>query len=190
MQQRIDELKSMKNNSINPDESDASITNRRKSLILLHNTQPHINLPQSRSFNTTMSSSIDTETSSSSAADDQSLLHFHRRSLSKEIPTSNFSGRQLQSTLDRSHLTIRLPYSHNTQPPSVAEQPPEETNYLHPTVSTCSSIEDVAKIDTELNVTLLSHKNSDQTSPLLYSKATLNRTIEFRSLSAKNDSID
>ncbi|CAF0868135.1 unnamed protein product [Adineta ricciae] len=195
MQQRIDELESIKNKSVNLNESDASIIDRRKSLILLHNTQRDINLPQSRSFNTTMSSSVDTETSSSSAADDQSLFQFHRRSLdrvntnaplSKELSTSNSSRRKLQSTLDRSHLTIPLPFSHNIYSPSVVERPSDETNYLHPTVSTCSSIEDVAKIDTELNVTLLSRKTSDQTSPLLYSKATINRTVEFQSSSTKN----
>ncbi|CAF4408160.1 unnamed protein product, partial [Adineta steineri] len=58
---------------------------------------------------------------------------------------------------------------------------------LMPSVSTASSIEDVAKIDTELNLTILLRESPDQASPILYSKATMNRTVEFRTLSSRKD---
>jgi hypothetical protein len=49
-----------------------------------------------------------------------------------------------------------------------------------------SPIEDVAQIDTELNLTLLKQESPKKTNPVLYSKATVNRCIKFRSISKKN----
>ncbi|UJR15720.1 hypothetical protein I4U23_002655 [Adineta vaga] len=204
MQQRINELESMKSNSIDFNETDLATMNRRKSLLLLHNTQPRISLPQSRSFNTTMSSSTDNETSSSpSITDDQSLFNFRRRSLDKldtntsssiKAITPDLFGQKCQSTLDRSQLTICLPFSHNTYHPTFTEQLPEETTSMkenpNSTTSSGSTVEDVANIDTELNLTLLSYENSNRTSPLLYSKATINQTVEFRSISKKTNSFE
>ena len=77
------------------------------------------------------------------------------------------------STLDRSHLTIALPPSYPSVSPTL---PPQRQT------STASHLEDVAEIDTELNLTLLSLENHEQTNPLLYSRITLHRLVAFRSL--------
>jgi len=58
------------------------------------------------------------------------------------------------------------------------------------TISPTNSIEDVAQIDTELNLILLEREHSKQIRPLLYSKATVNRSIQFhkfRPISSKKD---
>ena len=56
------------------------------------------------------------------------------------------------------------------------------------TLSTTSSMEDIAQIDTELKLILLSHENSTHTNPLLYSGATVNRSTVFRSSSKETKS--
>jgi hypothetical protein len=50
------------------------------------------------------------------------------------------------------------------------------------TTSPTNSIEDVAQIDTEFNLTLLKREQPKEIRPLLYSKATVSRSIEFRKL--------
>ena len=82
-----------------------------------------------------------------------------------------------QSTLDRSHLTIALPPSY----PSVSPTLPLPPQRRRPSTEE-SHLEDVAEIDTELSLTLLSLENHEQTNPLLYSRITLNRLVAFRSL--------
>lgn len=47
-------------------------------------------------------------------------------------------------------------------------------------ISTTSSLEDVAQIDTELKLIFLSHENANHTNPLLYSGAVVNRSVVFR----------
>lgn len=131
----------MQNNAITPDKIDAS--NRRKSLLLLHELQRRMSTPRSR-FRA--SDSIETETSSSSTD--------HR------------------STLDRSRLTIAIPFP-NTDPSR------------EKSISAASSIEDVAQIDTELKLFFLSH----QTDPFLYSSAILHRSTAFRSSSKPQDQV-
>jgi len=60
------------------------------------------------------------------------------------------------------------------------------------TTSPTNSIEDVAQINTELNLTLLKREHPTEVCPLLYSKATVNRSIEFhkfRPISPRNTTI-
>ncbi|CAF1502316.1 unnamed protein product, partial [Adineta steineri] len=199
MQHRIDELESIKRNLTNTNENNSATINRRKSLLLLHDMQSHINSSDSMAFTTPISSSIDNETSSSSS-DDYNLFNFHQRSIdnntSEPITPISPLGKS-QSKLDRSHLTIFLPFSNTNLLPKQTistqtyHQLPKITNNandrLIPSVSTASSIEDVAKIDTELNLTILLRESPDQASPILYSKATMNRTVEFRTLSSRKD---
>jgi hypothetical protein len=179
MQNRIEELECMKKNDL-----DSPITNRRKSLLLLHELQHRMSLSRSKPLNRVISTSMDTETSSSSSTtDDHSLFNFDRRSIdentfSPQEPTTP----KPSSTLDRSRLTICIPFSNINLP----KQSVEKSINLIETISSASSIEDIAQIDTELKLTLLSQENSDQTNPLLYSKVILNRTIEFRSSSKKD----
>jgi hypothetical protein len=96
--------------------------------------------------------------------------------------------------LDRSRLTISLPFTYT----NTREQIRFSNNYRQiftepmlqkvievrddatQTTSPTNSIEDVAQIDTELNLTLLKREYSESINPLLYSKATGNRSIEFR----------
>ncbi|CAF5220586.1 unnamed protein product, partial [Rotaria magnacalcarata] len=54
-------------------------------------------------------------------------------------------------------------------------------------IPSTNSVEDIAQIDTEFNLTLLLRENQDHTNPLLYSKMILNRTVEFQSLSSKTN---
>ncbi len=190
MQNRIEELENIKNNLTSPNNVDLTATNRRKSLLSFHNTQRCI--------------SLDNETSSSNT-DDHSSFIFDQRSIDS-IDTTNLntsspiqpitpisSVRKPNSTLDRSHLTIFLPFSYTNIP----KQPMSTNNHyqfiakpnLIETKSCASSIEDVAQIDTEVNLLLLSQENQDQTNPLLYSKAIMNRTIQFRSSSIYQNEI-
>lgn len=53
------------------------------------------------------------------------------------------------------------------------------------TYSDESSLEDVAEIDMELSLTMLSQENTRETHPVLFSKATLNESVAFRSLSPR-----
>ena len=50
------------------------------------------------------------------------------------------------------------------------------------TASTTNNIDDVAQISTELNLTLIKRENRQQFRPVIYSKATVNRTVEFHKL--------
>jgi hypothetical protein len=192
MQNRIEELENIKNTLTSPNEGDLARTTRRKSLLLLHDAQHHA----SRPLNKTVSTSTD----------DHSLFSFDQRSIDITNTPSPIepiipipSIQKSQSTLDRSRLAIFLPFSHTNilpqQPVStnnhrqffdkrLQEKTSDTKNNFVRTMSSAISIEDVAKIDTELNVTILLRDNQDQTSPLLYSKAIIHRTIEFRSLSS------
>ena len=134
--------KQMQNNLTSPDKIDAS--HRRKSLLLLHE-----------------SDSIETETSSSPT----DSVHFDQRSISHEP-----MGPKSPSTLDRSRLTIFIPFP--------TTNPSKEKS-----ISTASSIEDVAQIDTELKLLFLSRENPHHTDPFLYSSAILHRSTAFRSSS-------
>jgi hypothetical protein len=191
MQTQIEELEYIKNNLTSPNELTPSTCNRRRSLLLLHNTQHHANRPQS----TIINRSINNDSSSSSTTDDHSSMSFDQRSeddaddLKSEPITPNPSIQKSQSTLDRSRLSIFLPYALTNMPeqristnkyrPLSFKSILEKANDVLPKISAASSVDDVAQIDTELNVTLLSRENH----VLLYSKATLNRTIGFRQLS-------
>jgi hypothetical protein len=184
MQNRIEELEDIKNNLTSSNEIDLSTRNRRRSLLLLHDTQRRISLPRSATLDRIVSTSIDNDTSSSST-DDHSSFSFDRRSID-DFDTSS-SIRKSHSTLDRSLLTIFLPFSNlNRSKQSISpnnhNQPIDSIKIISPT----SSVEDIAQIDTEVNLTLLVQENQEQTNPLLYSKAIMNRTIEFRS-SSKNE---
>jgi hypothetical protein len=165
----------MKKNYPSPNDLDSPITNRRKSLLLLHELQRRMSRPRSKALDKIISTSIDTETSSSSTTDDQSLFNFDQRSIDTIDRNTVSSQEPITPKLDRSRLTISIPFSNiNLSKQSIG------------TISSATSIEDVAQIDTELKLTLLSQENSNQTTPLLYSKAILNRTIEFRSSSKKD----
>ena len=50
------------------------------------------------------------------------------------------------------------------------------------TTSPTNGPDDVAQIDTELHLTLLKREHAKDIQPLLYSKATVNRSVEFRKL--------
>jgi len=194
MQTQIEELEYIKNNLTSPNELTPSANNRRKSLLLLHKTQHQVNRPQSK---------VDNDSSSSSSIDDHSSFSFDQRSEDdaddfnkpSSVPISpNPSVQKSQSTLDRSRLSIFLPYAHTNMPeqristnnyrPLSFKSILEKANDVLPTIAAVGSVEDVAQINTELNVTLLSRENQ----VLLYSKATINRTIEFRQLSLNKTS--
>lgn len=151
--------KQMQNNLPSSDRIDAS--NRRKSLLLLHQLQRRMSAPRSRFRDGMVSDSIETETSSSPT----DSVHFDQRSISHE-PLAPKSP----STLDRSRLTIFIPF-------------PNTNLSREKSISTASSIEDVAQIDTELKLLFLSRENPHQTDPFLYSSAILHRSTAFRSSS-------
>jgi hypothetical protein len=46
-------------------------------------------------------------------------------------------------------------------------------------IQSTNSVEDVAHINTELNLTLLKREDSKKINPLFYTKAIVNRNIEF-----------
>lgn len=146
MQQRIDDLESMKNNSTGEGSTAARLE--------------------------TISSSSDDDLSRSTSSDEQSLFNFDQRSWTEDQAP--------QSSLDRSRLTIFLPFAHNA-PLSPSEKRHSTEFNLVPGATTTGSVEDVATIATEVSVTVLSRENSHAASPLLYSKAILNRTVQFRS---------
>ncbi|UJR30898.1 hypothetical protein I4U23_018408 [Adineta vaga] len=102
---------------------------------------------------------------------------------------------QFQSIQEPSRLTISLPFTYiNTQeqiifPPNyrqISTQPTlekiVEVNDDDDAIqinSPTPSIEDVAQINTEYNVTLLKRADLQKINPLFYTKATVNRSIEF-----------
>ena len=176
MQKRIEELEYIKNNLTSPNQVD--LTNRRKSLVLLHDAQRRFSLPRFSTLNKSVSMNTDNHNS----------VSFDQRSVEEtdtDNPTPIASVEKSQPTLDRSRLTIFLP------PLTTNKQPMQKTtvNTQDNLMSSAVSIEDVAQIDTELNLTLLLRENQGQTTPLLYSKTVLNRTVKFRSLSSKTNSI-
>jgi hypothetical protein len=59
MQNRIEELEDIKNNLTSSNEIDLSTRNRRRSLLLLHDTQRRISLPRSATLDRIVSTSID-----------------------------------------------------------------------------------------------------------------------------------
>jgi len=210
MQNRIEELEYIKNKRTSSHDVDLTTKNPRESLLSHHDIKHRISLPRSTTHDRIVSMSIDNETSSSST-DDHSSFSFDQRSddgtdtadlndwnTSSPIePINSISSvRKSHSTLDRSRLNIYLPFSYTNLPKqpmstnnhsqSVAKPTTNIIDDLVETKSSASSIEDIAQIDTELNLTLLVRENQDQTNPLLYSKAIMSRTIEFRSLSKKN----
>lgn len=187
MQNRIEELEHIKNNLTSP--NDIDVSNHRKSL-----AQRGISIPRSTIQDRIVSPNVDTETSSSSSSsssttDSHSSFNFDKRSINEidMLSSKERLNRKSSSTLDRSRLTIFLPFSNtNHQHQSI-----EKSINLIETISSASSIEDVAQIDTELNLTILKREeHSKPISPLLYSKATINRSIEFhkfRPISSKKD---
>ena len=186
MQTRIEELEHIKNNLTSPNGVNSATANRRKSLLLLHEAQRRASLARPATIHRAVPTSIGTETSSSDT-DTSVSFSFDQRSLDdddtdnlSELLTPIPSARKSQSTLDRSRLSIHLPFSHTNNHP---ESTPEKT------ISSATSVEDIAQIDTELNLILLLRENQDRTNPLLYSKAIIRRTTEFRSSSKNNSSI-
>ncbi|CAF4630119.1 unnamed protein product [Rotaria sp. Silwood1] len=186
MQNRIEELENIKNKCISPSKVDSTISNQQKDHLLRHNAQHHISPPQSAAFDTIISTNDDNKISSSTS-DNNCSFNFDQRSIDKvnrdNLQDMNTSSpmksitstpclRKSQSTLDRSRLTIFLPYSF--------------TNIPEQTMSSANSIEDVAQIDTELNLILILRENRDQTNSLLFSKVIIDRTIEFQSLSSSS----
>ncbi|CAF4185381.1 unnamed protein product [Rotaria socialis] len=104
------------------------------------------------------------------------------------------SVQKASSTLDRSQLAISLPFTYKNAREStigrnnhrqasiepMLEKVIEVNDSAMQTTSPSNSIADVAQIDTELNVTLIKREHQQQMSPILYSKAIMNRSIEFR----------
>ncbi|CAF0944223.1 unnamed protein product [Rotaria sordida] len=217
MQNRIDELEYIKNKLTSPNEINLTppTTNQQKNYLLHRNVQDHhISPPQTATFNIITTTNIGNKTSSSNTNnhcsfnfDQQSTDRVNRDNLNdtsspiKSI-TSRSSIQKPQSTLDRSRLTIFLPYSYtNISKPttstnnhcqlltkSISEKSTDKKDNTIQTMSSTSNIEDVAQIDTELNLILLLRENRDQTNPLLFSKVTINRTVEFQSLSSNKES--
>jgi hypothetical protein len=197
MQNRVDESDYLKNNLTSPNSTNIFTNNRRRSLLLLHNNPSRGSYHRSSTLDRIVSTSVDNETTSSST-DDHSLFSFDQRSIdeaeminAKDLPIPSpkepLTPRS-QSTLDRSRLTIFLPFSLANLP---SQQPPTKSISKEPTdtidtISSAGSIEDIAQIDTELKLTLLSQESGSQINPLLYSKGILNRRIEFRSVSKKD----
>lgn len=208
MQNRIQELESIKDKLAISNEPEIKCANQ-----LL--PQCRITPPQTAPFVGMSSTNTDNETSSS-ATSNRSLFSFDQRSINKvdennrnrlktpppmKPKTTIPSAQKSQSTLDRSRLTIFLPHSYthlpekktavNKNPRSMTVPSPGTTNDIKQNgiqrIPSTSSVEDIAKIDTELNLTLLLRENRDHTNPLLYSKMILNRTIEFQSLSSKQN---
>lgn len=206
MQNRIDELEQIRNSLNHLNETDSVASNHRKNRLALQGAQHCAISPQSTTLSRIISTNTDDESSPSSNTDDQNSIVFARRSIdhgndiSMPSPTEpktpiSLSQRR-HSTLDRSHLTIYLPFSYSNMlqqttndsncVPSGNKSTPNNSadpgNTLSEKISTTPSIEDVAQIETELNLILLLEENLDNTNPLLYSKVTINRTVEFQSL--------
>jgi len=94
---------------------------------------------------------------------------------------------------DRSRSTISLPFTYtntgeqirfpnsyrrmSTEP--ILEKVIEVNDDTKQITSPTNNIQDVAQIDTELNLTILKREHPKPISPLLYSKAIINRSIEF-----------
>ncbi|CAF2255131.1 unnamed protein product [Rotaria magnacalcarata] len=140
--------------------------------------------------------------------DDERSLIFDQRSQESidavhindfdEIPsdssTSLASVEKVSSGLDRSQLAISLPFTYKNVRESTIDCNNHRQASIEPmlekvievndstiqTTSPSNSIADVAQIDTELNVTLIKREHQQQINPILYSKAILNRSIEFR----------
>ncbi|CAF0764515.1 unnamed protein product [Adineta steineri] len=144
--------------------------------------------------------------------DDQSSFNFDQRSdkiddiadlsdLDENPPKAInpiSSVQQFQTTLDRSRLTISLPFTYTNAREQIIF--PNTTNYRQISVqpllekvievssddametitSPTNSIEDVAQINTEVNLTLLKREDPQKINPLYYTRATVNRNIEFR----------
>ncbi|CAF2402182.1 unnamed protein product [Rotaria sp. Silwood2] len=216
MQNRIEELEYIKNKLTSPNKVDSTTTiNQQKNHLLIHDVQHNISPPHSAPFDTLISTNVNNNTSSSNSNnhcsfdfDQRSIDTVNRNNLQDSTTssplksiTSSPSLRKSQSTLDRSRLTIFLPYSFTNMPEqimstnnhcqlltkSISEKSIDTKDNLIQTMSSASSVEDIARIDTEVKLTLLLRENQDQTNPLLFSKVIINRTIEFQSLSSKKE---
>ncbi|CAF4311876.1 unnamed protein product [Rotaria socialis] len=200
MQNRIEQLESIKDKLTISNEPQKKRVNQLR-------RQCHVTPPQTASFTRMSSATTDSE-ASSPVTNNRSLFSFDQRSINKvnennrnRLKTSLPMKQNSQSTLDRSRLTIFLPHSYTHLPEkttianknarSITKSSAEKTNDIKQNsiqrIPSTNSVEDIAQIDTEFNLTLLVRENRDQTNPLLYSKMILNRTVEFQSLSSKKN---
>ncbi|CAM4763273.1 unnamed protein product [Rotaria magnacalcarata] len=200
MQNRIEELESIKDRLTISNEPEIKRVNQ-----LL--PQCRITPPQTASFIRMPSTTTNSE-ASSPVTKNRSLFSFDQRSINKVDETKRNRSktppsmkRNSQSTLDRSRLTIFLPHSYTHLPEktaaanknarSITKSSAEKTKDIEQNgvqrIPSTNSVEDIAQIDTEFNLTLLLRENQDHTNPLLYSKMILNRTVEFQSLSSKKN---
>ena len=194
-QHRLGELEAMRNTLSSPvysfrrpNDPNSSTLNRRKSLRLLHNAQQHRStLRPMMSIDDPPSPPRSLDTLEQSIPSSSWTRHFQKFVFSEPVPAKS------PATLDRTRLSIALPYSLNTtQPPaetSPRPYPPDAILIREPSleyhVSPSSSLDDVAEIDTELNVTFLSQEKPSESNLVLYSKALIRRSVAFRSLSPR-----
>ena len=197
-QHRLGELESIKHtlssplySVLRPNDPLSSTLHRRKSLLLLHNAH------QQRRLSRPMMS-IEDPPSPTTTDSQQSLETIQQNdadSLVQSISHCRVSepvNERSSATLDRSRLTIVLPYSLNTTHASAGTPPSPEPIFIPDSrsdyeVSPTSSLDDVAEIDTELNVTFLSQENQAEANLVLYSKAIIHRSVAFRSLSPRKN---
>lgn len=206
-QHRLGELESIKNTLSSPlysllrsNDPMSSTLHRRKSLLLLHNAhqQRRLSRPMMSIEDPPSPTTTDSQQSLETIQqhDDDSLVQSvpHRPVSEQILEKVNFSepvNGKSSLTLDRSRLSIVLPYSLNTAgtpPRSRSPEPifiPESRSDYE--VSPTSSLDDVAEIDTELNVTFLSQENQAEANLVLYSKAIIHRSVAFRSLSPRKN---
>ncbi|CAF2922643.1 unnamed protein product [Rotaria sp. Silwood2] len=182
----------------------------RQSLLYLQEAQRLTNEHSVNLAQTTNADTKNTkDTSDMSDEDDHHSFNFDQRSeetldtahlndlnaIPSEPSISMPSVQQSQSNVDRSRSTISLPFTYT----HTRELPIIRTNYrqlsiepmlekvtdindndLIQTTSSNNNNDDVAQIDTEFNLTLIKREHPKQIKPLLYSKTTVNRSIEFR----------
>ncbi|CAF4052694.1 unnamed protein product, partial [Adineta steineri] len=191
---------------------------RRRSVLYSHEAQRLANerrtsLARTTTFDEIIPKQNIEETSPVFDNDDQSSFNFDQRSdkiddiadlsdLDENPPkTINpiSSVQQFQTTLDRSRLTMSLPFTYtnareqiifpttNTNYRQISVQPLLEKvievssdDAMETITSPTNSIEDVAQINTEVNLTLLKREDPQKINPLYYTRATVNRNIEFR----------
>lgn len=203
MQSRIEELESLKHKLSNLNGTAGKPDDQLSS-------QNHISPPRSAAVVQVPSINTNNEITPR-VPNNHSLMCAEKTSIDK-INQGNRSSQDIyssiqkpQTTLDRSRLTIFLPQSYTRLPEkststsiinnhcrllrkSSSENKDDKKDHLISKLSSSHSIEDVANIDTELNLTLLLRENQNEKHhPLLYSKVVLNRTIGFQSLSSKKD---
>ena len=187
MQDQIEELEYIKNNmtfssnsSLFSNETDENNRPnydriRRESLLFLHEAQRLAN--QRRA---SLAQTMSVEKSPENDDDDDQIFNFEQRSeeTNDTANLSDFKQQQQQQQpsspiVKHSRLPITLPFTYiNQQEPMISKH----ISFDSPT--------NIADIDTEVNVMLVKREVPKPIDQILFSKATVNRSIRFRSKSS------